>query len=389
MTDGPQSTQPRVRVERDTIDVSILILAFASGITALIILKAALFPVWLPATATAAIIIAYAFITYFTRSARLDPDQIGDNAYYLGFVFTLTSLGHTLYKLGEDATSNITEVISGFGIALSSTIVGVIVRVVLLQYRVDLTAREGEVRLQLNEAARLFHTELADVVRSTKFLGVEIRQHLEEHHKEVSNAYEKRTIALVGELIGTFKNAFEEIVEQGKETNRRLAASARSTIGEVEKAAAQSLMAVSENIKKTSEGLGQALKALASDCRKSIENSSVKHAESMRQQEEMMRSNTEAIARSSDSLRVTMEKLAADSQIIAETSSRTLTENTERYEKALRGTSETLQTMVKSFVDTLKANLEEISEQMAAYADHERQTKQPTRSRWALFWADR
>src|ERR1700722_14574799 len=39
------------------------------------------------------VISAYALVLSFARYLRLRDDQAGDNLYYLGFLFTLTSLG--------------------------------------------------------------------------------------------------------------------------------------------------------------------------------------------------------------------------------------------------------------------------------------------------------
>ena len=42
--------------------------------------------------------IAYALLITLSRGLRLRDDQSGDNLYYMGFLFTLTSLGVSLYQ---------------------------------------------------------------------------------------------------------------------------------------------------------------------------------------------------------------------------------------------------------------------------------------------------
>ncbi len=80
--------------------------------------------------------------------SALGAEVIGDNSYYLGFLFTLTSLAVTLYFVvdvaAEDRAFAHPEVISGFGVALVSTLVGVFIRVLMMQFRLDLVARERE-----------------------------------------------------------------------------------------------------------------------------------------------------------------------------------------------------------------------------------------------------
>lgn len=200
----------------DSADKFLLAAAFFIGIGGSITLKLYQFDVWVPAAFSAAIIIAYSMLAYFLPRVQLESDQIGDNAYYLGFVLTLTSLSFTLYELsGSDAKAEfIAEVIAGFGIALSSTIVGVSVRVMFLQFRVDLVARDREARLSLNDAMRQFRAELADTIRGTKYLGVEIRQSLNEHHAEIAKSNAVAAKSLHDEMLASFREALKPVGAQ-------------------------------------------------------------------------------------------------------------------------------------------------------------------------------
>lgn len=94
----------------------------------------------------------------------MDAETIGDNSYYLGFLFTLTSLAVTLYfviEAGSETARLIPEIISGFGVALSSTIVGVFLRVLMLQLKVDVETRERRVRLSWTSPRAGFGPNLA------------------------------------------------------------------------------------------------------------------------------------------------------------------------------------------------------------------------------------
>lgn len=48
------------------------------------------------------IMIGYALLLGFARLFRLRDDQSGDNLYYMGFLFTLTSLGASLYQFSPE-----------------------------------------------------------------------------------------------------------------------------------------------------------------------------------------------------------------------------------------------------------------------------------------------
>src|ERR1700719_1411841 len=79
------------------------------------------------------IMVAYALLISLARGLRLRDDQSGDNLYYMGFLFTLTSLGVSLYQFS--ATRAAEEIVQNFGIAIGSTLAGIGVRGILNQTR--------------------------------------------------------------------------------------------------------------------------------------------------------------------------------------------------------------------------------------------------------------
>ena len=54
-------------------------------------------------------------------------EQMGDSFYYLGFLYTLTALAVSLFGIEED----INELLKNFGIAITTTLVGLIGRIIL------------------------------------------------------------------------------------------------------------------------------------------------------------------------------------------------------------------------------------------------------------------
>ena len=99
-----------------------------------------------------AIMVAYALVITLSRSLRLRDDQLGDNLYYMGFLFTLTSLGVSLYQFSASHAAE--EIVQNFGIAIGSTIAGIGLRVIFNQMRRDPVEIERTMRLELAEAAR-------------------------------------------------------------------------------------------------------------------------------------------------------------------------------------------------------------------------------------------
>src|SRR5579859_3254689 len=92
------------------------------------------------------VMVAYALLIWFARNLRLRDDQAGDNLYYMGFLFTLTSLGVSLYQFNASRAAE--EIVQNFGIAIGSTITGIALRVIFNQMRRDPVEVERVMRLE-------------------------------------------------------------------------------------------------------------------------------------------------------------------------------------------------------------------------------------------------
>jgi hypothetical protein len=75
--------------------------------------------------------IGYAVLILVARNLRLRDDRAGDNLYYMGFLFTLTSLGVSLYQFNAAHVAE--EIVRNFGIAIGSAITGIALRVIFKQ----------------------------------------------------------------------------------------------------------------------------------------------------------------------------------------------------------------------------------------------------------------
>lgn len=249
---------------REAIDTWLIIGAFIAGIVPTLALKILGFPPYYPAVAAGLVIIVYAVATYNFSAARLEPEQIGDNCYYLGFCITLASLAYTLYALGSAGSDAgmLGDVISGFGVALSSTVVGVMARVVLLQFRVDLAARDKEARSELNQVVRLFGAEMQKSVSSAREAITQILQTLEEHtastlasNRKMQDSFEARIEKLVEDATDSMKEAMHEVVESGKDMNKRLSASSRSNMTTAEKTMTSAMEAITDTLRQSTSRL--------------------------------------------------------------------------------------------------------------------------------------
>lgn len=115
-----------------------------------------------------ALLVAYACTAARLDAFRSNPDRLGDNCYYMGFLFTLASLSAALVALQRDTASGrgdlLEALIGGFGVALFSTIGGITLRVFFMQMRREIEDLEEQLRTELQRAARLLTDQLAKAV---------------------------------------------------------------------------------------------------------------------------------------------------------------------------------------------------------------------------------
>jgi ABC-type transporter Mla subunit MlaD len=114
---------------------------------------------WLPALWGVSWMLGYLLLARNRAPGRLRTEEFGDNYYYFGFLLTLVSLCGVLVQLGlSDAgmSDNLLRVVlSQFGLALITTILGLAVRTVLLMNRP--TPEDMEQRAQ-EQMTRAFDT---------------------------------------------------------------------------------------------------------------------------------------------------------------------------------------------------------------------------------------
>jgi len=218
---------------RGTIDRITLCAAFVLGVGLGVSLKVMGFHPFTVAGFTAAILFAYAAIAYYFGGGRLEPETVGDNCYYLGFLFTLTSLAFTLYQIAPSGTevdaqkTLFADVISGFGVALVSTIVGVFLRVLLMQISPDIVARDREMRLELHQSVRDMRTALNSSISDLKNFATESVQLASERDEKLRSSTEEAISANLASM-----NAMSaKTAEQASDWDNKIRASTETAIG--------------------------------------------------------------------------------------------------------------------------------------------------------------
>lgn len=196
------------------------------------------------------LMILYAALLWLARYFRLRDDQSGDNLYYLGFLYTLTSLAVALKQFNIDEGA--ATIVSSFGIAIATTIMGIALRVLFNQMRQDPVEVESIARLELADAARKVRQELD----SASFEFASFRRSLSQMQEESLLEQRAHSERLAKEL-------FDKLADLPDHTAKPLAAATQQSRDLIEELA----KAVTERISTAGQTLSEQERSLASSTR--------------------------------------------------------------------------------------------------------------------------
>jgi len=165
------------------LDHWVFILSAATGAVIIFVLKSGLLQIphadALGIIAPVTLMASYALMVTIIPRTQLRLDQAGDNLYYLGFTYTLCSLAITLYRF-HSAEGAADYIVSNFGIALATTIAGVVARVWLHQMREDPLELEREARSEIADAVSRLRAEIDQAVREFNHFNRTLQQSAKE-----------------------------------------------------------------------------------------------------------------------------------------------------------------------------------------------------------------
>jgi ElaB/YqjD/DUF883 family membrane-anchored ribosome-binding protein len=164
------------------------------------------------------IMIGYA-VLLGARLFRLRDDQAGDNLYYMGFLFTLTSLAVSLYQFS--AAGSAEQIVQNFGIAIASTIAGITLRILFNQMRRDPVEVEATARMELAEASRRVKRELESAILEFGYFRRMTQQSVTDALDEAQESIGKAHKEFSGELkklAQTTNSPFEAASKRSEQT---------------------------------------------------------------------------------------------------------------------------------------------------------------------------
>lgn len=211
-----------------------------------------------------AIMALYIVLGYKRRDTDLTDEKFADTCYYLGFIFTITSIIFGLFDLPNIGT-RIQEIAVRFGAAMVSTVLGLVVRVYLVSFKRDLAdaieAAEDSVivasdkfRDQLVSAFEKFREFQSEVDNATKSTIERVNMHVDALFKNHADNLTEFYAELTERNQAAFMQAFDEV----KTASLRLSSSVdgytqgmRANLTSIEDKVSAFAVAVTDRLKTT------------------------------------------------------------------------------------------------------------------------------------------
>ena len=293
-----------------------------------------------------AIMLTYALVIYFSRNLRLRDDQSGDNLYYMGFLFTLTSLGVSLYQFSVERAAE--EIVQNFGIAIASTITGIALRVVFNQMRRDPVEVERMMRLELAEAARRVRRELDSTVVEFAYHRRSAQQAATDSFREVAEKFD--------DIVGKFQGTLEEITAKLASPLEAASRQSGHTLGELTTTLAATLGESAQQLGTETDRLAIRVQATAMKLDEVIGKLGA-----LEMPESAIKAGLEPL---SQSLALAVERLSQPPASAA-----TVKEAVEASSSALAATIDQFRTESQAHIALLQALLERADQTMTTFTD--------------------
>jgi hypothetical protein len=150
----------------------------------------------------------YFYLVMRAPYIRQIKEKGGDNLYFLGFIFTAVTFGIALYKVGLDTDQDIGFVLSELGIGLTTTIVGLVLRITATMSRSGNEEIEDIVHSNLKEQAEQLEKRFIYAAQSAEKANTLTLQIVEEANETLRSISKQAKTQLVegNELAAEFFN---------------------------------------------------------------------------------------------------------------------------------------------------------------------------------------
>lgn len=196
-----------------------------------------------------AIMAAYVVAGLRRGDADVSDEKFGDSCYYLGFIFTLSSIIFSLFDL-PDIGTRMPDIAVRLGAAMVSTMAGLVVRVYLVGFQHD---DEDAVRASeqaVIEAARRFQAQLQLTTDRFADYGAQVDRASRETIERVRLELERLAMdhaARLGELVTGLLAKHQDVLDGRSDDLRETSDRLSTAVGEVVAQAGAAARALSES----------------------------------------------------------------------------------------------------------------------------------------------
>lgn len=198
--------------------------------------------------------LTYGFLGYKVAEELGLRDQFADSIYYLGFLFTLVALALALVALGNDTKIDVDKFVFRFGLALSTTALGLLSRVYLSNFQIEPEENIKEVAKKLQEASAQLTHHVNDASVNIQSAHMNFENTMKEYVKTAEKSVQDSATTM-RESISTAGKDFVAVTRKHIQGNDKIL---KSIVGKFEK----SSNTLFTSLEPTSDALAKAVTRL-------------------------------------------------------------------------------------------------------------------------------
>ena len=166
--------------------------------------------------------LASIFIVKKKTGSFVRDEQMGDSFYYLGFLFTLTALVFSLFNLG---TEGVNDLLKKFGVAITTTLIGLIGRIIFSQFRESLDEMKEKAESQISAAARKLNVQLESSINILREQSIIIAKNTDKTLQDSSlslRRFMEENNKILQDSTNQSKNVIDEFNKNAQEVSKNL-----------------------------------------------------------------------------------------------------------------------------------------------------------------------
>lgn len=314
----------------------LFLLFFVVGAIVIAVGKSLALHFWIVTGVPVALLVVFAVASHRFYGPH---EAVGDSAYYLGFLFTLLSISMALYQFNADLDAEAAGAfVHNFGVALFTTIAGLVLRVLFAQQQQDPDEIERAARVSLAQAANELSKEIVRSAEDVRGFGQKV--------------------------VASYRDSSEIVLRETAASMRAVTHDVRQTVGEANSA----IKAVANEIRGSAGEIREELKSSFQAMLKPVRSVTAK-AEQINDALESVITATARVAARIDAIEVPPDILTQKLQEVFSVLSSAVGEHVkalrkgaeswEEYHSVLRTNAETMRAIDvagKGFAESLRAS---------------------------------